>query len=278
MIAKGLTLNIGRHAGEIEDAKKALVSAKGGHRDPRRAGFWGIDECAEGYTRAVSFANAKAKDGRLLKGVPDDKWAAALAADPLRPLEPEHLHVFLPETRDLTLRGGSVLATLGGKVLAWREPELFAYLGDGYALTVKFDPAEPALGCALFNRETGTRNRDGWALGLYLGQADYEPEAPQIIAARGFLIADEVESLARRKRYTSAIRAEYRGIVGRDRPVVRASENRNGRGEIVRVESGAARAAAPPPPTPVAPDRGLAPPKPRRAEWRDRMMAEILGG
>lgn len=282
-------LNIGRKAGEIEDAKKILVSARGGHRDPRRAGFWHITEAAEGYLRAVNFANAKPKDGRLLQGVPDDKWEASVAANPLRPLNPEHLHVFLPETRDVTIRGGSVLCTIGGQVLAWREPELFAYLGNGYAVTAKFDPAEPSLGCAIFNREaTGsTRNREGWAVGLFLGNADHEPEAPQIIAARGFLTQDEVDSLARRKRYTSAIRAEYRGIVGRGREPVRATENRNGRGEIVRVETGpqiapmgadARRKAASAESAKSAADRGLAPAKPRSAEWRDRMMNEILSG
>ena len=180
-------------------------------------------------------------------------------------------------------------AVVGGQTLAWREPELFAHTGNGYAVTIKFDPAEPTLGCAIFNRETGTKNRDGWALGLFLGLADHEPDAPQICAQRGFLTEVEVESLARRKRYTSAIRAEYRGIVGRDAPPVRASEARNGRGEIVRIEEGRGdnvtrgggdkssghRAT-------VSPghleDRGLAQPRPRAAATRDRMMDLILGG
>lgn len=282
-------INLGRTRGEIESSTKALVSVKGGHRDPAKAGFWEISEAADRLARAVCFANAKAKDGRLVKGVPDDRWAASIAADPLKALDPETLHVFLPETRDVQIRGGCVFAVVGGQTLAWREPELFAHTGNGYAVTIKFDPAEPTLGCAIFNRETGTRNRDGWALGLFLGLADHEPDAPQICAQRGFRTEVEVESLARRKRYTSAIRAEYRGIVGRDAPPVRASEARNGRGEIVRIEEGRGdkvtrgggdkssghRAT-------VSPghleDRGLAQPRPRAAATRDRMMELILGG
>lgn len=277
-------LNLGKTRGEFEDSTKKLVSSRSGARNPLTAGFWEITQAADMYSRAVAFANAKAKDGRLLQGVPDDKWAVSVAAAPLARLDPEKLHVFLPETRDVMIRGGCVFAIVGGKPLAWREPELFAHTGNGYAVTIKFDPAEPTLGCAIFNRETGSKNREGWALGLFLGLADYEPEAPQICASRGFLTEVEIESLARRKRYTSAIRAEYRGIVGRDAPVVKASEARNGRGEIVRVETGEEQRAKSKEIRPVsalrsslsAEDRGLVQPRPRAAATRDRMM-EILG-
>lgn len=295
MIAKGVTLNIGRTAGANEAAKKALVSARGGHRDPDRAGFWEMTVAADAVAKAVAFANARPKHGRLLKGAPDDVWARDIAEAPLAALDAEHLHVFMPEARETVVRSGSVFATVGGKLMAWREPELLAALGSGYAVVIKFEPAEPGLGAAIFNREgqNTSRNRWGWPVGEFLGLAEFEPEAPQIMARGVELPEAEQESLDRRKRYLSAVRAEYRGIFPHGRKPSVAREARNGRGEIVRIEStrgqddrvtrgqddkvarghGERMAVTPAPGHPDTPSS----PAPAPA-WRDPIMAQIFGG
>lgn len=271
-------INLGRSRGEIEDAKKLWVSARAGHRDPEAAGFWEMSRAADIVARAMQFANARPKDGRLLQGVPDDVWAQAMETSPLVKLNAEHLHVFLPEARETSVRSGCVYAKINGRLHAWREPELLAALGTGFAVVIKFDPAEPSLGAAVFNRESqnASANRWGWAVGQFLGLAEFEPEAPQIMAGRGLLTAAEEESLDRRKRYLAAVRAEYRAVFPHTRRVSTAAEARNGRGEITRVErqvgsgkpEGGSRNVKPPEPAPVAAAGSSA--------WRDPLMAQFL--
>jgi hypothetical protein len=237
-LAPGVTLNIGRTRGEFEDAKKALVRVHAGAVDPDAAGFWEMKEAGDRCARAAAWANARQKHGRLLHRVPEDHWAEAIAADPLRKLSADLRHVFLPETRPTVLRDGHVMARVDGKLFAWQEPELFAALGTGFAVAIKFDPTEPSLGAAIYNREAGSRNRWGWAVGELLALAEYVKDAPQIMAGRGFLTEEEEESIARRRRFNGAVRAEYRSIVGHGRTGRSVSEGRDGDGQMVRVERG----------------------------------------
>lgn len=237
-LAPGVTLNIGRTRGEFEDAKKALVRVHAGAVDPDLAGFWEMKEAGDRCQRAAMWANSRQKRGRLLHRVPADHWQESIAAAPLRRLDASMMHVFLPELREIQLRDGHALVWVGKKLLAFQEPELFAALGTGYAIAIKFDPTAPALGAAIFNREAGGRNRWGWSVGQLLALADYVKDAPQIMAGRGFLTEEEEESIARRRRFNGAVRAEYRSIVGDGRTGRSISEGRDGAGQMVRVERG----------------------------------------
>jgi hypothetical protein len=239
VIASGI--NLGRKRGEFEQAAKILRSAQNGHRDPVAAGFLTIERAAELCARAAAFFNGQRKEGRLLNGVPDEKWARATAAEPLRPLDSEHLHVFLPETTELSIRGGHVFPRYNGRTLAFCEPELFAHLGQGYRVAVRFDPTEPSLGAAILNLETGSRNQWGFAAGQLLGVADHVPDAPQITACNGFVTDDEERDMERRKKHRETVRAEYRaiGIFGRR---ASASSEIRGAGGVARVEVGGGRA------------------------------------
>lgn len=242
MIASGI--NIGRKRGEFERATKIMRSVQQGAREPGRAGLCHISRLADLASRAGAKFCSQDKNGRHARGEPDTRWIQANPPAPGyaagftgRALDPEKLHVFFCETQDTTLRGGHVFVKRGERVLAWCEPELFGALGAGYRLTIRFDPSEPTLGAAVFNRELGSRNHFDFSLGQFLGIADYAPEAPQVVTGQGFLTDEELAAKGMRKRYTSAVRSEYRSIGVFGTRKTRASIARDGRGGVAVVET-----------------------------------------
>jgi len=235
-------INIGRRRGEFERAAKTMRAIKSGSRDPASAGVPEISALADIAARITTFFNGQNKEGRLVRGVPDERWINDLADTPLSPMDLELLWVFLPETRMTSIRHGHVFLKFSSRVLAWSEPELFAALGSGYRVAVRFDPTEPQLGAAIFNAQTGSRNFGAWRDGQFLGLADYKPEAPQITACSGFT-ADDGNALG--KRFNAAVRAEYRAIGNFGAPAPATSEARNGRGNVLRCERSGLLSPAP---------------------------------
>lgn len=242
MIASGI--NIGRRRGEFEQATRTMRSVTSGHRDPAKAGVCEIARLADLAARAAAKFCTQDKAGRHANGVPDERWLTDNAATPEYPagftgraLSADLLHVFFCETLDTTLRGGHVFIKRGDRVLAWCEPELFAWLGQGYRLTIRFDPSEPTLGAAIFNREVGSRNRDGFALGQFLGLAEYAPEAPQVVSGQGFLTDLELEAKGFKKRFMGAVRTEYRAIGVFGKRTKSVSSARDGRGNVVTISN-----------------------------------------
>jgi len=241
MIASGI--NIGRKRGEFERATKIMRSVQQGHRHPGSSGVCEISKLADLGSRAAAKFCCQDKNGRHANGVPDERW---LQCNPAaegyssgftgRALDTEKLHVFFCETQDTTVRGGHVFVKRGDRVLAWCEPELFAALGQGYRLTIRFDPSDPTMGAAIFNRELGSRNQHAFSLGQFLGMADYAPEAPQVVTGQGLLTDEEMAARGFRKRFTSAVRSEYRSIGVFGTRKTRASTARDGRGGVASIE------------------------------------------
>lgn len=227
----GAVVNIGRVRGEFERATKALVTAHSGSRHPRDLGFWHIDEARRGIAAACALVNGMAKEGRLQKGVPDERWHAAIKADPLRPLPKDKLWVFMPDEGTVQLRGGHARIKRGDQYLNFCEPEVFASLGNGYKVAVKFDAADAAAGAWIFNAEDpqATRNTERRALGAYICWAPLALDCPQFDASHGY-------DSTPRKKYTGAVRSAYQslGLFGRGK---HASEARDGAGTVTRVES-----------------------------------------
>jgi hypothetical protein len=124
---------------------------------------------------------------------------------------------------------------------------LFAQLGDGYRLTVRFDPAEPTLGAAIYNRETGDRNPHGFPDGQFIGWAYYHAAAPTL-SLRSRADDEEVQLV---KRYRLAHRTAYRSLTrdslkrdslkGTNPPgnlsPLRIAEARDGTGRVTILES-----------------------------------------
>jgi hypothetical protein len=248
-------INIGRHAGEFAAGAKALRRARAESHTPEQLGFAHIDILADRIERSMAWCNARIK-GR--EQSPDDRWSADLAARPLPELTARDLAVFLPEMRELTVRGLRLVATVDGTPHDFRC-DLLAELGDGFRLYLRFDPTEPTLGAALYNRETSSANHKGWRDGEFVGWAAWEMPGPQFEAT-----ADEVRGLtvrstreiygvgpeadagyAGRRRQEKWMRSASRVLPRPGQPAAKAATGRDGRGNVAEVSVGTAQRATP---------------------------------
>jgi len=160
------------------------------------------------------------------------------------------LAVFLPEKRDRTIEGGRIVCRVDGRALDFRAVE-FAELGHGYQVYAKFDPSEPQLGCAVYNRDRSSRNLRGWGDGDWICWAAYECPGPQAEIERcpagleltttlelyGVEEAEDVRTSVRNGQ-EKWCRTAYRSVPKSGKPAVRVAEERDGRGLVSRVERG----------------------------------------
>ena len=226
--------DIGRVRGENELATKALMAAKSGRTHPAAKGFAHIEQAANALIWAGSFINTHYKNGRLQRGIPDERWVASeVRHGKLAALTRDEEAVFLPERRTLQIRGGHVTPEYAGQPFPFIAPELFADVGNGYRVLVAFDPSNPQIGAGIWNNETGMINRQGWKLGQFLGWADYDAPAPQ------FGVREEGRS-DHRKRYLNWHRTVFVAIKNFGGEARRESAARDGRGNAVELTKAAA--------------------------------------
>lgn len=220
---------VGRGDGAKERETQIMLRSKYGACHPKDAGFAHISELAAVYQEGFEFLNTHAKEGRLLSGIPKQKYQESVSSVPLRDLAPEHVGVFMPVKFETTLRGGHVSKTIDGREYLFGAPEIAARLGNGYRLQACFDPGDPWRGCELYSLEIGTRNVANLAPGAHIGCAEWSEAAPQF----GFGRAETIEQ---RKRYSRAFRSVYAaaGLTGRRGR--RILENRDGVGGVFRTE------------------------------------------
>lgn len=237
--------DIGRTRGENESATKHLLNAKAGRIHPAARQFAHIDEADAAVTWAESKLNNQHKDGRLQRGIPDERWVASCVRSPMTQLTRDELSVFLPERRELQIRGGHVTPEVDKRPFPFIAPEIFAELGNGYRLLVAFDPSDPSQGAALWNAENGQCNRRGWRVGQFLGWAQFDAPAPQF---GGSSTSDT------RKRYLNWHRTSFTAIKNFGGPDRHESAARDGHGNQVTVERTAA-----------VPSQSTEPPTPSRA-------------
>ncbi len=234
--------NIGRTRGEMETATRGLIAVHAGRSHPGNRGFGHIEAVSEAIAWAETFLNAQTKQGRLHQGIPDERWVASATRAPLAGLSRDDLAVFLPERGEKQISSGHLALQREGVVYPFVSPELFAEVGNGYRVLAAFDPSEPTLGCAMWNAETSSTNRQGWRLGQFLGWAEFEPAAPQF----GVDPEHTAQSLENRRRYHNYHRTAFRAIAAFGLGVDgRESTVRDGRGNVARSTSAVPVPAAP---------------------------------
>jgi len=256
-------VNIGRHAGEFEAAAKRLRqvrtftrSAGELGRSPASTGFAPAQEASDLIDQVFAHINGKVNS----RGeVPDEVWAAAVGAGegqqgtrPLPAYQPTDLHVFLPEKREQIIRAGKVTVQVNGEPHDFRAAWM-VQLGHGYKVYLRFDPAEPTLGAAIYNREAGSNNRRledparGYRQGELIGYASWEMPAPSldVTHARGVEaqpieqfygagVVDQGDTI--RKRQEKLVATFYSAMPRPGLPAVKSREARDGAGRVVRVE------------------------------------------
>ncbi len=181
LMAASRFANIGRIRGEGEAATAALIHAKAGRSHPSARGFAHIEEASQLVTWAETFDNTSHKNGRLVKGIPDERWLASVTLDPLLKLTENNHAVFLPDRSIKQISGGHITPTRGGITYQFYSP-LFAELGNGTRVLFAFDPSEPELGAGLWKVKS-TSTDDEIPVGEFLGWATYEPLSPQFGAS-----------------------------------------------------------------------------------------------
>jgi hypothetical protein len=257
-------VSVGRHRGVKEIENKNWLRCREGRADPRD--FFPSLETWTARTDAALLAfNAEPVEGEVYgpanaqrfhgrrAWVPDEIWANHVATSPLKIPSVEESYRLMPEQREVAIRGGHVAiksAEHGATFYFYHD--LFARLGDGYQVTVCCDPAQPHLGAAILNRETGARA----ALDPETAQAGRpyryfhlmcvaEPvdRVPQFSATTQW---DDRASFDRRKRYREQCRLQYRAIMpfGRQQSTAaKVTEHRDGRGNVGVVETGTPRSS-----------------------------------
>jgi len=175
---------------------------------------------------------------------PDDVWIRDTTARPLPPLTPDDLATFLPDMREASIRGGMISLTAAGDTYDFRADRLIE-LGTGYRVYARFDATEPALGAAIYNRETSSANHQGYRPGELVCWAAYEVPGPQAVLTsvqdpRGIDAqtvqerygVDEDTGRAGRKSQLRLARTEFRALPKPGQPAVRTATARDGRGNV----------------------------------------------
>ncbi len=243
MMAPNGAVNIGRHAGEFEHAAKQVRRARAQSHHPQDLGFLHMDASRDLDLKVMEFINARgvrAATGEDFGQIPYPQ---------LTPLSVRDRALFLPEQRELTLLNGCVSTTVRGEDLEFCAPELFVALGSGYRLYVRFDPDEPTLGAALYNRETSSANFHGWQQGEFIGWAEVKPTVARFNWSGVEDAAGQLE-----RRYNRAVRTSF-GAVGLNHRVATARDGRGNSAVVQQSPGGRSAAPAPVPSEPVLPKR-----------------------
>jgi hypothetical protein len=255
-------VNIGRHAGEFEIGGKRLARvrqaaggqllASGGERTASRTpsflGFAPAHVLSERIDECLAFINAK-ENSR--KETPDWIWERDIAGRPLQENQATDAAVFLPEIRERHIDGGRVTVTVNGQAHDFRAPWMIE-LGSGYKVFCRFDPAEPSRGAAIYNRESGAANFNGYKAGQFLGFVSWEMPAPSVDVtgdvrgvvaspAADFYGAGAVDNGdAIRKKQNKLVATFFSALPRPGQPAVKMNEIRDGEGRVARVERQAA--------------------------------------
>ena len=227
-------LNLGRKRGERPADEKKASRVAAGSVHPQAVGMLHIEELRKEVEAVIASLNSRVKEGKLQHGVPDEVWEQSLKAKPLPPLPLDKIHLFMPLQKEVCIRGGHAQVTFNGRVLRFINPEEFVHLGEKYRVRVHLDPTEPALGAWVFNMETSTQNRGRLKVGDFICHATCVEDAP-LHAPPGYVD----DNIRNKKVFQGAVRVAFcaGGIYGYGGKS--ASELRNGRGDVLRLERGA---------------------------------------
>jgi hypothetical protein len=251
-------VNIGRHAGEFECGAKRLRQVRAGSHQPGALGFATMEE----ISNCVDEAFASINGTQNTRGeVPDEVWSAdcgvrnadgtwaRVGRRPLRDLQPQDYAAFLPDVRERTIEGGKITVKVDGRWLDFRAPWMIE-LGSGYKVYLKFDSSEPTLGAAVYNRQGGPTNVNGWKLGHFIGWAVWEMPGPSVDVI-GQVRGVEAKSVAEfygagafdngdnlRKGQSKVVATAFSAMPRPGQPAVKRSEARDGNGNVVKIERG----------------------------------------
>ncbi len=258
--------NLGRYADDYRDNQKIWCLLRNGKIDPEQLGIPHISEMHRVCGLVFDHLNQRRVCGRQIDGIPQILWeqqgAPAVAAP--RPLADAERWMFSRGHSEGQVRQGNVEVVNSDFGKAWWlfSAPWFAGLGERYRLTVKFDPADPSAGAAIFNREEGARakvrsylesnwpvtfggrwtagQRDaGLAPGELIGVAQLCPESPYFAKCK----TREMEVLGRLAAEHEKFARIQCSILGpRGTRLAAYTEAHDGKGNSRKLETGEQRA------------------------------------
>ena len=243
---------VGRQRGEYEKATRWLGECQAGTLDPRQVEeFLPLAAMTQLVDQAFGIKNATRINGRIVNGVPNELWAASVAARPLAKLPADKEWLFLPERRELSVSHGLVTPTLEAfnkLPFPFEVADFAPALCEGYRVVCCFDPVDAGQGAWLFSNEP--RPMGPWKIGDFIGRAPLQVAVAQL-DMREITIANEG-----RKKFNAAFRSVYKEITRVDKPGKFVAEANDGHGGTVRVESDSPRVGGTEPAM-VPPARGV---------------------
>jgi hypothetical protein len=264
-------INIGSHAGEFERPAKALRRARAGSHHPADLGFASSAQIADCVEKAMEFVNARTVNRERSAA---DHWADDMRVRSLPALLDRDLPFFLPEIREGRVDGLKVTVKVNGQPHDYRH-EAMANLGSGHRVFIRFDPEEPTLGAAIYNREGRTlANWQGHGAGDFLCFAPWEMPAPQCVLPGDIEGAVPVEEIygegvadigdsvrrAQEKGIGAFVRTVSRVIGLPGQPSLRAVAARDGKGNALEATAPQMQQRSE---APAAPRRDSGQPTPR---------------
>lgn len=228
--------DIGRFMGETEEANDLLVKCKRATEDPRQH-FPMLDVALAAFDAITREENATpVNSANYGRWIPEERWQAQLAANPLRPLSAESEWIFSPFVREWTVKG----MTVGGRVPLFEEVSPVFDFGaqwltqfHGKKVRCHFDPTEARCSAEIVLLEDHLR----WKRGDVISRLPGHGPAMQMNETAGYIRmvlgwGDDPASLGRRIRQqaASALRREVRGILPNGRSTAGESELRDGCG------------------------------------------------
>lgn len=231
-------LQVGRKRGEYEAATKLALACAAARRHPADCGFPHISEAVERVNAAMNTLDARPKLGRLLTGIPQERFTAALTERPLARIPDERAHLFMPVKQIRPIDAGHVRIRVPhyDHLFSFAVPGECAHLGNKYQLLVCFDPADPHAGAHVLDAESD-RCRDYHATpGQSYGIFPFAADAPQLDRRT---VRSPLDSRPSTKRnYLAAARTHFRAtgmVTGTGASIDQVAD---GHGNTARVERG----------------------------------------
>jgi hypothetical protein len=225
--------NIGRIRGEMEREAKLINRVQHGVIHPQKAGLLHINEMSEVVRQVMVWWNSNRKNGKIQKGIPDERWLADVSREPLARVPREKVGIFMPLKHETQLRQGHAEKKMGGDIFRFCDPEIFGRLGTGYRVLIAFDPSDPHAGAEVYNRETGARNEWGYGPEEWICHAEFTADLPLFGYSDA---ADDWKS--RRKAHQRAFQSAYCGTGLFGKRGRKELDQRDGRGNAARIEVG----------------------------------------
>jgi hypothetical protein len=265
--------HLGRFQGEHREANLLLAACQAGQKDPRRY-FPMLSSAMAAMLESVEEKNrTPVKSAQYGMWVPSDRWQEHLRENPLTQLDARTDWMFAPWAIEWTVRG----VLVGGRVPLFENLSVpFDFSADwlvqfhGARLRLHFDPADArCTAMAVLVNDFG-RHKAGEVLGEVV-QVNSVAEYARLVMGWG--LNDSTAGLLARQKNAAALRREVRSVVPAGRASA-VSEERNGVGEMVKVEN----AGGSPAPAPVRANVMREDPPLSRSALDDPAYADFIDG